>query len=227
MNNRKRIIIAAAGLIILSLAGFFIYKKYFSTPDIQVLETGKIERGSIREILVETGIVKSQVGAVVKIGTRATGRIVQMNVRVGDRVTTGQLIALIDDREITRAIEQQKAGRVTAESTLSQVELTYPERIKEAEANYDYARVTLDRERELLREEYTTKDSLDKAEMQFQVTGAILKRLRDESATEKKIAAGRLGEIEAQLKQHEIRLSYTRIYSPMDGVVSEIGRAHV
>ncbi|MCX5851126.1 MAG: efflux RND transporter periplasmic adaptor subunit [Deltaproteobacteria bacterium] len=222
MNNRKRIIIAAAGLIILSLAGFFIYKKYFSTPDIQVLETGKVERGSIREILVETGIVKSQVGAVVKIGTRATGRIVQMNVRVGDRVTAGQLIALIDDREITRAIEQQKAARVSAESTLSQVELTYPERIREAEANFNYAGVTLDRERELLKQEYTTKDSVDKAEMQFQATDAILKRLRDEHVTEMKIAAGRLGEIEAQLKQQEIRLSYTRIYSPMDGVVSDV-----
>jgi hypothetical protein len=33
---------------------------------------------------VETGIIKSQVGAVVKIGARVTGEIMKMNVKIGD-----------------------------------------------------------------------------------------------------------------------------------------------
>ena len=59
-------------------------------------------RGDIKGVLVETGIVKSQVGAVVKIGTRATGAIMKMSVKIGDRVKRGDLVALIDDREVQK-----------------------------------------------------------------------------------------------------------------------------
>ncbi len=208
--------------IILVGLGFFSYKKIFSKPEINVLETAKVEKGSLRGVIVETGIIKSQVGAVVKIGARATGEIVQMNVKIGDRVKKGQVIALIDDREIQKAIEQQTAALSAARNTLSQVELTYPERINEAKANFEYAKINYEREQELLKHDYTTKDTVDKAKSQFEASEAILKRLQDEYKTQLKIAKANIEDITAQLKQQEIRLTYTNIYAPIDGVVSDV-----
>ncbi|MDX9821317.1 MAG: efflux RND transporter periplasmic adaptor subunit, partial [Syntrophales bacterium] len=214
--------IAAAVLIILGAAGLFAYKKMSAKPQIKVLETGKVERTAIRGVLVETGIIKSQVGAVVKIGARATGKLVRMGVKVGDRVKNGQLIALIDDREIVHAIEQQKAALSAAESTLRQVRLTYPERIREAKANFQYAMQNFEREQQLLKNEYTTKDSFEKAQSSLEATGAVLKRLEDEYQTQLKITEANIAEIRAQIAQQETKLSYTKIFSPLNGVVADV-----
>lgn len=210
-----------AVLLILSLAGFFIYKS-MSKPETRVLETAKVEIGQIRGVLVETGIIKPQVGALVKIGARATGTIEQMKVKIGDRAKKGELIALIDDREIRKSIEQQKASLSASESTLSQIEITYPDRILEAKTNYDYAKITFERETELLKHEYTTRDNVDRARSQFEAAEANYKRLQNEFRTQMQIAKANIDDIRAQLQQQETRLTYTKIYSPMDGIVSDV-----
>jgi multidrug efflux pump subunit AcrA (membrane-fusion protein) len=145
-----------------------------------------------------------------------------MHVIVGDRVKAGQLIARIDDRETVKNIDQQKAALQVAENTLAQIKLTYPEKIREAEANFTYARLAFAREEALIQKEYTTKDALEKAESQFQAAEATLKRLKDEFATQEKITGATIRETRAQLEQQEIRLTYTRIYSPIPGVISDV-----
>jgi HlyD family secretion protein/macrolide-specific efflux system membrane fusion protein len=65
---KKRIIVVALLVVAHLVGGGFAYKKFFTKPEIRVLETGRAETGDIRGVLVETGIIKSQVGAVVKIG---------------------------------------------------------------------------------------------------------------------------------------------------------------
>jgi multidrug efflux pump subunit AcrA (membrane-fusion protein) len=219
---KKKIVIIVLIIAVVAAGGTVVYKKFFTTPETRVLETGRVERGDIRGVLVGTGIIKSQVGAVVKIGARATGRVVKMHVKVGDPVTEGQLIAMIDDREILKGIEQQKAALQVAKSTLAQITLTYPERIREAEANFTYARLVWEREKELIKKEYTSKDSIEKAESQFRAAEAVLKRLRDESVTQRKINEATIGEIRAQLEQQEVRLTYTRIHSPITGIISDV-----
>jgi len=217
----KKLLPALLAFVLLA-GGFLIYKKFFSKPEIKIIETARVERGDIRAVIVETGIIKPQVGAVVKIGARATGEIIKMNVKIGDRVKKGELIALIDDREIQKAIQQQNAALRSAQNTLHQIELTYPERIREAKANYEYAKITYEREQELLKHEYTTQDAVDRAKNQFEATDANLKRLKDEYETQLKITRANIDEINAQLKQQEIRLTYTKIYAPIDGYVSDV-----
>jgi multidrug resistance efflux pump len=216
----KKIIIIVLAIVLIA-GGFFLYRT-FTKPATKILETARVTKGSLRGVIVETGIIKPQVGAVIKIGARATGTIMKMNVKIGVRVTNGQLIALIDDREAQKAIEQQKASLNSAQNTLVQIEQTYPERIREAAANYEYARITFERETELLKHEYTTKDTVDRARSQFEASEANLRRLRSEYKTQVKIAEANVEDITAQLKQQETRLTYTRIYSPIDGIVSDV-----
>lgn len=216
----KKIIFIPIGLVAI-IAALFLYKE-LTKSSTKVLETAKVSRGNIRGIVVETGVIKPQVGALVKIGAQATGTIMAMNVKIGDRVRKGQLIALIDDREIQKVIEQQKASLASAENTLKQIEETYPERIREAKANYEYARLTYEREAELIKREYTTRDAVDRARSLAEASEANLKRLQSEYGTQMKIARANIEDIAAQLRQQETRLSYTRIYSPIDGVVSDV-----
>jgi len=222
LPTKKKIILLAVIAVVLLLAAVVVWRVFLVKPATQVLETGVVEKGSIRGVLVETGIIKSQVGAVVKIGAQATGRIQKMKVKVGDRVKAGELIALVDDREIQQQIGQQQAALLSARNTLTQVEQTYPERIREARANHDYAKATVERERELLKHEYTTKDSVDKAESQFTAAEAVMKRLQDEYRTQLTISKSTVEEIQARLRQQEVRMTYTKIFAPIDGIVSDV-----
>ena len=218
----KKTLILIFAIILLGGAGYFAYKKLMTKESIKVLETARVDRGNIRGVLVETGIIKPQVGALVKIGARATGTIVNMKVKIGDEVKQGELIALIDDREIQKEIERLRAALASAKANLTQVELTYPERIKEAQANYSYAKINYGREKELLKFEYTTQDAVDKAKSELQATQANLKRLQEEYQTQLNIAKANIEEIEASVKRQQVNLSYTRIYAPIDGVITEV-----
>lgn len=210
-------------IIILICAGVYAgYKKFSPEPEIKIIQTAKVKKGNIRAILVETGIIKPQVGAQVKIGARATGEIIAMNVEIGSKVKKGELIALIDDREILNTIEQINAAILSKRHTLSQVERTYPERIKEARANYKYAEINYKRESELIKNDFTTMDAVDQTKSRLAVASAILNRLEDEHETQLDIVKADLKELAARLRQQKIRLSYTKIVAPINGIVSDI-----
>ncbi len=218
----KKPLVIVLIVLVCGVGGFFAYRKVFPKSEVKVLETAKVERGDIRGVLVETGIIKPQVGAVVKIGSRATGTIIQMNVKIGDRVKKGDLIALIDDRDTREKAHRLRASLQAEQHTLNQIELTYPQKIKEAQANYNYTKADYTRERELLKSEYTTLVSVDKAENLFKAAEANLKRLQDEHRTQVEITRARIEEISAQIRELEVVLSYTKIYAPIDGVVSDV-----
>ena len=219
---KKRRIIILFIIILLTVLSIFIYKKYSSQEQIKVLNTVRVERGNIRAVLVETGIIKLRVGAQIKIGARATGEIVKMNVVVGSCVKKDEIIAIIDDREILKMIDQTKAEIMSKKYRLTQVTETYPELIKEAAANFKYASIDYKRETELKRQEYTTQVAVDRAKAAYDSTGAILKRLKDEFRLEKKIINADLKKLAGLLEQQKIKLSYTKIIAPINGIVSDI-----
>ena len=77
---KKAVFLLIAAVLIIG-AIFFAYKTLTKSKT-KVIETAKVSTGSVQGVIVETGIIKPQVGAVVKIGTRATGTIVKMNVKI-------------------------------------------------------------------------------------------------------------------------------------------------
>ncbi|MEF3168431.1 MAG: efflux RND transporter periplasmic adaptor subunit [Deltaproteobacteria bacterium] len=217
---RGVLIISAAAL--LAVCVFLAYLILRPADGPQVIETARAERSFLRDVLIETGIIKPQVGAEIKIGSRATGRVMEMHVKVGDRVRAGDMIARIDDEEILQVLEQKKAELKAAQERLRQVRLTYPKRIEEARSDHEYARITYERAEELIRNDYTTRDAVDQARNQFEATAARLKALEEEYRTELSIAEANLKDKEEQVAQQETRLSYTRLLSPIDGIVSEV-----
>jgi HlyD family secretion protein/macrolide-specific efflux system membrane fusion protein len=224
-------------LALLTVGGFFAYKHYTKKPDPpRVIATAEAAIGDVRKVLEATGIIKAQVGAIVKIGARATGTIKEMNVKVGDAVKKDQLIAVIDSRELRSMLDEAEAklARVTAE--LSQVETVFPRRIAEAEAElrlsqakYEYAASTLKRQDELFRKELVARDVLDAARRDSLVSQnevlarqASLVRVQTEFEKERLKAQKALEEAQAVIDSVNTKISYTRIVSPIDGVVSLI-----
>ncbi len=230
---KKILLIALLAALVLT-GGILFYTKRHHRP--QALKTAQVKRGAITAFVEETGIVRPQVGALIKVGTRATGLLTYLPFQVGDFVKKGELLAKIDDREFLSALNQAQAELDNTKAELKLVEKTYPLKIKEqrarilvAQASYEYAQINLKRERKLLKQGFTTQDDVDRAYKEFKVAKAnyeleqkILSRLEEEYKQKKRALMAQMAAQKARIKTIKIQLSYTRIYAPISGYVSQV-----
>jgi HlyD family secretion protein/macrolide-specific efflux system membrane fusion protein len=231
----KKIIAILAVLVLIGGGAAYFLSGDGDTEPI-VIETTPLERGTVRKVLEATGIVKAQVGAMIKSGAQATGTIEEMRVKVGDPVKKGDLIAVIDDRELAAQRAEAEARLIRNQAELARIRKVFPLQISEAAAQLelaraqaDYARKNIDRQKRLVEREVQAEDFLDQAirdldvELnQVRARQATLTRLEQEFAKQEITAQKAVVEAEASLDSINVRISYTRIQSPIDGVVSQV-----
>lgn len=227
----------ALGVVLLLLGGGYgIWRSRQNEQAVRILETAEVKRGAVRQVLEQTGIIKPQVGAIVKIGTRATGVIERMLVKVGDRVTAGQLVAQIDSREVRSQLAEAQSRYQARRAELRRIKQIYPLRIREAEAQLALAETAAEylisnyrRLEELAEEGIISQDELDnvrqKSEVEQRLVAArraAFERESREFVEERRKVDLAMKEAKAQLEAVKIRLSYTQIVSPLDGTVSQV-----
>lgn len=117
--------------------------------------TAPVTRGTIEDTVLATGELEPL--TLVSVGARATGELVKLHVKVGDRVQAGQRIAEIDSlpqqntlRNAEAALENVRAQRQARSASLRQAELNFAreQQMLSADATarqeYDAARAALD-----------------------------------------------------------------------------------
>jgi len=139
---------------------------------VEVVSKATVKRGELKSVLMEQGVIKPQVGAQIEIGTRATGEIIEMNVKVGDRVTKGQLIAKLDSRDIEKQMKQAREQIYILNKELQLEQETYPyqrniylEQIRDATSRMQTALGKYEREVYLYRRGFLQKRSLIRLEL--------------------------------------------------------------
>ncbi|MEW5764090.1 MAG: efflux RND transporter periplasmic adaptor subunit [Acidobacteriota bacterium] len=100
--------------------------------------------------VIATGTVTPRVGAQVKVGPRVSGRLERLYVQVGDRVTRGQTLAILEQRDLQANVDKAKAALASALATA------------------DYAKSNYDRTKELLPKGYVSQDSVDAARRAYE-----------------------------------------------------------
>ena len=90
------------------------------------------------------------------VAARAEGRIVDLPVEAGERVTKGQLIARIDERAAAQSVAEGRA------------------QVARAEADLANARANFDRTQRLVAEKFVSAATLDKARADFDAAKAQL-----------------------------------------------------
>jgi len=96
----------------------------------------KVTRHNFKNTVVATGIIKPQVGAEVKIGSRASGTVMNLYVNIGDYVKQGQLLAEIDASDLKPVYDQAVANLNYAETNLKYLQIDLNRMIKLGEKNY-------------------------------------------------------------------------------------------
>jgi HlyD family secretion protein len=191
-NKMKKVLIVGAVVIILAIAAYFFLRGNNNEPQFR---TEKVVKGDIVMAVTATGTVNPV--TTVLVGTQVSGTIKEIYVDYNSPVRKGQLIARIDPTPFEAQVEQAKANLLSAQSNL----------VKATATRIDANRTML-RNKELFSKDLIARSDLDTAETNNDTAVAL------ESAAKSQIA-----QTKAALKLVDTNLQYTRIISPVDGVV--------
>lgn len=205
-------------------------------PGPRVLEWGVAEPGIVKRVVEASAVVKARPGALIRVGSRMGGQISRLYVRTGEIVRKGQLLALIDDREL----QNQRSGAVArlegARAEVQRQQTTREKRLDEARANLaasrgaqGYASKNMERRGVLFGQGNLDGSNMDIARRDAKtadqtVAGgqAALARIQGETARELEKAQAAVVEAQALVDFMDARLSLTRIVSPIEGIVGQV-----
>ena len=148
----------------------------------------------------EIRVVGNLIGeATVAVAPRTAGRLQDISVRLGDRVSRGQRVAKIEDFEIVEQVKQAEAAQEVSAAT-----------IRQREADLQLALTSVERSRNLFQRQLLPKQTLDDNEARYQSAIAQLDLARAQNSQSK-----------ARLDELRINLANTIIVSPVNGFVSK------
>jgi len=169
------------------------------------VEIAAVERGGIRDIGTFSGtlIPKSYFTIVPKI----SGRIKELLVDIGDRLTRGQLVAVLEDEEYQQQVIQAGADLGVAQANLD-----------EARSAKEMAQKEFDRAKALHAKGILSDAEIEAAQSAFSTRDARYK-----------VTVAQIANQQAALETAKVRLSYTRIRAAWEtgGDVRYVGERFV
>jgi len=182
-------------IVLIFIAIYFLYGKFFKQKEVPKALTTRLEKGSIRGTVTAAGEVYAR--DLVDVGAQVSGQIKKLYVKVGDKVQKGDMIAQIDSVTQENEIAQQKAQLLIHEANLASAKI--------AAAN---AKTQYNRELELYKRNAASKEAVENAK-----NSAALKE-----AEQKQIEA-QIEQTKLQLSTAETNFGYTKITAPISGTI--------
>lgn len=193
-TSRRGTVIAAAILVaMIAIAATLQFRKGMGSTPAYI--TAPVTVGDLREEVLASGTLKPV--RLTAVGAQVSGRITSLNVRVGDTVKAGDIIAQIDP------VTKQNDLR-NSEASLN----NYRAQKVEKEATLVLADANLARQQVTLAQHATSRSDYDNAE-------AVARQTRAQIAALDALIAG----AEAAVETARVNLDYTKITAPIEGTV--------
>jgi HlyD family secretion protein len=169
-----------------------------------------LQRRDLEAVVSASGKIEPK--KTVNISAQSMGRVTQLAVNEGDRVTAGQFLLQIDPVTAESAVRRDEAGVAAARTGLDQARI----QVKSAQASLELAQQNLKRQQELWAAGLTTRETLDRAVADVDVREAELRaREQDIRAREEQLRQQQAG---LTSTQHSLRQS--RFEAPFNGIVT-------
>lgn len=161
------------------------------------VEVATVFRAPLSERIIMVG---NLIGAVtVDVVAKISGRLESVAVRIGDRVSRGQTIAQVEDREIREQVKQAEASFEVSGAS-----------VRQREADLKFAEISLERSQNLFSRQLLSKQALDETQARYEAAVAQLD-----------LARAQFDQAKARLEELQINLANTVIPSPVDGFLGK------
>ncbi len=202
--------IAIVVVAFVALAGMMVYKRGGSAangggaagggragrPPMPVEFATSKRTPMAEQILVVGNLIGA---ATVEVVPRANGRLQVVDVKLGDSVRQGQVIARVEDSEVREQVRQAEASFKVSQAS-----------IRQREADLKLAQNNLDRSRNLYERELLPQQTFDDVDARHQAAEAQLD-----------LARAQFEQAKARLDELKITLSNTLIVAPVDGFIGK------
>jgi RND family efflux transporter MFP subunit len=169
-----------------------------------------VQKTNVVAEVMGTGTLEARVKTT--LSPRIQERLAEVLVDQGDSVVAGQLLARLDEGELKRQVEVSEAALASAKATADRVRVDEVRaQAVEQQAQQDHKRIS-----DLVQTKISSQAELDKAIEQLHVAASDLQRAR--AATVE--AQQQVSLAEKNLAYQRERLTFTRIISPYDGLVT-------
>jgi HlyD family secretion protein len=180
-------------------------------PSVEV-EFSKVEHRNITEVVTASGAI--QPVTEVKITPEVSGEIIEMLIKEGDSVRTGQLLLRLKPDNAMSALERAKASMNQNLANLAQARAA----MMKSEANLTRAELEFKRQQNLFKEKVIPEADFEASQAAFLIASNDL-----EAAKQNVIAAQYIVQsAEATVKEARENLEFTTIKAPMGGIVSKL-----
>lgn len=195
-SKRTRIVALTVGVVVLAA---IVTGSILKDQQRRVLvQTGKASRLDLVSIVSASGEVKPK--RYVDIGANVSGRIVVLNVKEGDRVKKGEILARIESERYQAGTRQSEAAVESARADLQR-----------AAADLDVSRLEYERSLKMHDERLVSDQDFDQVQATMKMKSAAVESARR-----------RVAQLQAQHDSNLDDLSKTTVVSPMDGVVTSL-----
>jgi len=192
-RRRKWWWLAALAIVIVGAGGWFALSPRATTVQTTPIVTTYPSQQFV--VLNSSGYVVAQRKAA--ISSKASGRLEWLGVAEGSRVKAGDVIARLDDRDVSAQFDSAAANVKVARALLEQ-----------AEAENRDAASSLKRTQDLVKQKFVSESALDQA-----------KARADRAVAGVASAKAALVAAEANERNARVAVDYTQIRAPFDGII--------
>lgn len=185
----------AIALVVVMAAGWYFSGGFNQAVEVEAASVATAYPSQAFSLLNATGYVVAQRKAAV--ASKATGRVEWLGVAEGSRVKKGEIVARLENKDVTAAMDQARAGVNVARANLEQGMAE----LKEAQAAYH-------RSKDLLAKGFVSQAAHDTATARHDRAKAAISGFK-----------ASIGVAEANFRAAQVAVDQTLIRAPFDGVV--------
>ena len=169
-----------------------------------------VQTQTVPQLYQAVGTVESQTTSI--LGAQLSAAVKAISVRPGDRARKGQLLALLDDRAVAAQWRAAQQGVEAARQSGAEAQQS----LAGGQAELHMAEITFHRYQGLWRKSSVSRQELDQTETHYKAAAAHVAGLQAQTQQ----AAAALEQAQSQQAAAHALFTYTRIVSPLDGIVT-------
>ena len=238
VTTKSKLWIAIAAVIVIgSIAGYAVYTR---NRGVIVIRSGRALRQDLTQTVSANGEIKPK--KYVNISSNAFGRIVQMPVKEGDHVNSGQLLIRLEAIQTEADVSSAQAGLDAAQAELEGMSAqsrsgqaavnTARAEVTRSEADLARVQQARDRAEQLNKDGLISREQLERARSDFNVGSAQVEAARarvtqaqaqaDQAAKQSDSLSLRLNQQRAALTRARDQLNKTTIVAPLEGIITNL-----
>ncbi len=213
-------------VVVVVLAGVVAASIYHSQSDVTKVATGKAARQDLVSIVSGTGQIKPL--TYVNVGATAFGRITKLNVKEGDHVKEGAILATVENVQPQATVAAQEATIAASKTDVTSfvaAEKTAAANILQAKADLEQKRLDYGRSKELYNEKLIAKQDFDAKQAAYDMAVATLAQREAALAQAQAQTASQRGHVDQAVASQRANfdsLDKTVSRAPFDGLVTNV-----